>query len=71
MFGSPFGTVWVTVIVPGEVFRFTSGVSALDGTLAVASSLLPLPTRGTVLRTSLMGDRLTASPHWVPVVKRE
>lgn len=67
MFGSSFATVWFAVIVPGEVFTF--GDSALDGTLAVAFSPFPLSTQGTVLRASLMGDRLTASPHWVPVVK--
>ncbi len=51
MFGSRLAQSGSLLLFRCEVFRFTSGVSALDGTLAVASSLLPLPTRGTVLRT--------------------
>lgn len=54
---------WFAIISPGEVFLFSD--SDLDGTF----SLLVLSTRGTIMRRSLVGDRLTASPQWVPMVK--
>lgn len=58
---------WFPIISPGEAFLFSD--SDLDGTLAAAFFLLFLSTQETVLRTSLVGDRLTASPQRVPVVK--